>query len=174
MIDAFHNLHQRSRTLDEKRSVSHESAVGRLPTLVQVFDKNEHILADDAVHLLGFHILEDVPAKVVVWHIPVGFGVMPIAFLENGVFHLDTHHVGIGFLGALRIIKHLHEKEVGHLLQNGHGIGDASSPKRVPYRINAVLDFAGYHSNILIIVKQSTKIQIIFHSSQVVFSFAKM
>ena len=35
--------------------------------------------------------------------------------------------------------------KIGHLLQDGQGISDTSRPEGIPYLVDAIIDFAGYH-----------------------------
>jgi len=141
-VDSFHDLDQRARRLDEEGRIGHELAVGRLLSAAEVLDEGENVTAHGPVHLLGLHILEDATTEVAVGHIPVGVRVMPHALLEGRVLHGGTEHAGIGLLGPLRVVEHLHEEQIGHLLQDCNGVGDASRPEGIPYLVDASLDFA--------------------------------
>ena len=148
-IYAFHYLHQCARVLNQESSTCHESAVGRFPARVEVLDEGECITADDAKHLLCLLVLEHAPAQRLVGHLAVRVGVVPCPLLEGGVLHRHTHNAGIGLLGLLRIVQHLHEEQICHLLQNGNGIRYATRPKRIPNGVYPTLYLTCNHNPFL-------------------------
>ena len=158
-IDALHYLGEGARTLYEEGGVCHEAAIGAFATLAQSLDEDEHVLADGAVHGLSLHVAEHAPAQGVVGHVAVRFGVVPCALPEGWVLHLHAPGIGIGLLGALGIVQHLHEEEVGHLLQYGDGICYASRPEGIPDGVYAVLYLACYHvyGIIMVYMRKVTK-----------------
>ena len=144
-VNAFHDLDQRARRLDEEGCIGHELAVGRLLSAAQVLDEGEHVTAHGPEHLLGLHVLEDAPPEVAIRDIAVCIGVMPHAHLEGRVLHGGAEHAGVGLLGPLRVVEHLHKEQIGHLLQDGNGIGDTSRPEGVPYLVDTCLYLTRNH-----------------------------
>ena len=61
-IDAFDDLHQRARLLDQEHGIAHETAIGRGLGIVEVLDEVEHIKAHGVEHLLGGEVAELAPA----------------------------------------------------------------------------------------------------------------
>ena len=146
VVDAFDDFGQCARALDEKSCVSHKTTICTLLPLSEILDENKHVAAYGVIHLIGFHIAKHIPTEVVVRHIFVGFGIVPHTGFESRVFDHRTPRVGVGFFGALSIIEHLHEEEIGHLLKDGDRVGDTSCPKGIPYRVDTIFDFACNHT----------------------------
>ena len=145
MVDTLDNLGEGTGALNQEGRILHETAVGRLLAATQVLDEHKHVLADDAVHRLGVIVLERAPPQIFVGDVAVSLRIVPRPIADSRLRHCHTHSVGIGFLGALCIVEHLHKEQIGHLLENGDGIGDASGPKGVPNTVYSILDFSCYH-----------------------------
>ena len=89
---------------------------------------------------------EVLPAKYAIRDVLVRLGIVPkTILLEDEVIGVDAQGLGVGLLLILRVVQHLHEEEVGHLLQDGHRVSDAASPEGVPDLIDSIFDFACNH-----------------------------
>ena len=149
-VDTLHNLGQSSGRLNKEGGICHKATVRRLLTLTKRLDKDKHILADGAIHRLCLQIAEHAPTKLLVRNILVGFGIVPYAILEGRVFNGSAPSVSICLFSTLCIIQHLHKEEIGHLLQDGDGVGNTSSPKGIPNAIYTIFNLACNHTLILL------------------------
>ena len=146
VLDTFHHFNKGTRILNHEDSGLHIATVGRLLTFPKALNEDENIVTDNGEHLGRFLVSEVLPTKVTIWNVTVSFRVVPEGvFLKDQVVGVDTKDAGIGFFLILRIIQHLHKEEVGHLLQYGHRVGDAASPKGIPNLVDSIFDFACYH-----------------------------
>ena len=82
-VDVLHDTKQCAWTLNKESSILHKTAIcaniATCVTAVEVFNKGEHITANDAEHLFCLFVLEYRPTQVLVWHITVGIWVVPHA-----------------------------------------------------------------------------------------------
>ena len=149
LLNTLHHLHQRARLLDEEHGIVHKAAIGRSLLITDILNKGEHIEAHRVEHLLGRELPENVPAEVVVRHLPIGVGIVPVALFEHRIRVLEishAHRLRGGFLVQLSIIQHLHKEEVGHLLKHINGVGNPAGPERHPDGIDLGFDFTSYHT----------------------------
>ena len=68
-----------------------------------------------------------------------------LAFVEDRVLDWRPGARGLLFLEPLDLIQPLDEQQVGHLLDDFHGVGDAAGPEGVPDGVDLRFDGAGDH-----------------------------
>lgn len=109
-------------------------------------EEGEDVLADNGVHLGGGLVDEAGPAQVLVGAL---FGIL--AGGEDGVLDGLLGAVGqVLFEGGL-VVQAAEEKQVGDLLHDFEGVGDAAGPEGVPDAIDLAADFTGEHVIILFV-----------------------
>jgi hypothetical protein len=107
-------------------------------------EEGEDVLADDRVHVGGLEVLETGPAQVL-----VGALLGILAAGEDGVLNRFFFAVGQVLFQDLLVVEAAEEEEVGDLLHDFEGVGDASGPEGVPDTIDLAADFTGEHGKVL-------------------------
>ena len=138
-------------SLNDEHSVLHIARIGRATAMTQRLDEREHEVAHAVEQVLRTQLAEHAPAQLTVGDadgaLVGGVGMRPLAVGEGGVADLAAAEgMGGGLFLDLRVVEHLHEKEVGHLTQHIHRISDAGRlPKRAPNRVYFVFNLACNH-----------------------------
>lgn len=146
LIDAVYNARERAGILDQEHRVLHVARVSRFLRITHILYERENIVTDRVEHFLGFIVLEDMPAEGLVGNVFVGLRIVPrFSCFEDWVVNLSTKNAGSGLAVCLSVIQHFHKEQIGHLLKDGQGISDTSRPEGIPYLVDAIFDFAGYH-----------------------------
>ena len=144
-VDTVHETLECAGTLDHERRIFHKTGVRIAVRCTDSLDEGEDVIANHAEHVLRTGVLEDRPAHVVIWDVAVVVVVMPSAFGEDGVLETVTPHGCVRLFLTLFIVQHLHEEQIGHLLQDVHGVRHTGCPEHIPNTVNLILNFAGYH-----------------------------
>ena len=64
---------------------------------------------------------------------------------EDGVLDGLLEAIGLVFLEGVELVQALDKEQVGELLDDGEGVGDAAGPERVPDAVDFGFDFASDH-----------------------------
>ena len=102
----------------------------------------EYVLGDHRVHVAGLEVLEPRPTQVVVG---TPSGIFP--FGVDPALHGLLQTRGLVLLQGVQVVQTPQKEQVGDLLQNLHGVGDAARPKRVPDAVDLALDGSGDHAS---------------------------
>lgn len=84
------------------------------------------------------------PAEVLVWSSPVRADPV-FAFLEYAPLDRLLQPGGLVFFQRLQVVQPTEKEEIGDLLDDLQGVGNAAGPEAVPDRIDLALDFTGDH-----------------------------
>ncbi len=105
-------------------------------------EEGEDVLFDDLEQFLRIaKVFEAGPAQIVVG---AALGVLALgedAALEFGQFQAG----GLVFLEGVQVVEALEEEQVGDLLDDLEGVGNAAGPEGIPEGIDFTADFAGEH-----------------------------
>ena len=99
----------------------------------EILDEREGFIPHAGEHFLRGGFLEAGPAEVVLLR------------GEDGVLDGFLEAVGLVFLEGVEFVQALNEKQIGELLDDGEGIGDAAGPESVPDAVHFGFDFASNH-----------------------------
>ena len=139
LLDHIHHLGQQGRRGDGEAGVLHVVRVGGA-VAAHGAQKGEDMLAHDDEHLGGGEVLEAGPAQIL-----VGAASCVSALGENPAGHGLLEAGGFALLQGLEVIEALEEKQVGDLLDDFDGVGDAAAPEGIPEGIDFTADIAGEH-----------------------------
>ena len=99
------------------------------------------MLIHDLEHFLRFKILEPRPAQII-----VGAPLRVIAFWKDAAFEfLEPQARGLVFLQRVQIVEALQKEQVGDLLDDFEGVGNAAGPEGIPEGINLIANVSGDH-----------------------------
>jgi len=116
------------------------------------------VFGENVEHLFWFKVLESRPAKIFVRTLP-----RVLALRKRSTLHRFVSAVGFVLFQRMQVIESLDEEQICDLLHYFQRIGNAPSPKRVPYLVN----FASYLACYQVLALQ------ILHRESVLFSFRK-
>jgi hypothetical protein len=106
------------------------------------------VLVHDLEHFLGLEMLEARPAAIFVGA-PAAFADAVLAFGEDAAFELpELEAGGLVFLQRVEVVEALEKEEVGDLLDDFEGIGNAAGPEGISEGVNLTADLAGEHGGI--------------------------
>ncbi len=90
------------------------------------FDKVKHpsFLPEQAEHLLGVFVFEDIPTK------------LPLSFRENGILDFHFQLVCLFFFQLLLAVKAADKKQIGNLLDNAQRVRHPVLPEFPPYSVD--------------------------------------
>ena len=135
----------REWALNHERRIFHKTGVRIAVCRTDSLDEGEDVIANHAEHVLRTGVLEDRPAHVVIRDVAVVVVVMPSAFGEDGVLETVTPHGCVRLFLTLFVVQHLHEEQIGHLLQDVHGVRHTGCPEHIPNTVNLILNLACNH-----------------------------
>ena len=145
-VDAIHNFCKHLCCGNQEHGVLHVAAECGVLAFADGFDEREHIGLDVGQHLAGLKVVEYVPTEIFVFRFHPGiFANHACAVLKYLVLQGNAKQTCIGFCLQLVVIQQLHKHQIGDLLQNGNGTGNAARPYRIPYGVDFVFHFASYH-----------------------------
>jgi hypothetical protein len=141
VVEQVHHLGRQCRRRNGEARILHVMRVSRVVSAERP-QKREHVLPDDGVHLGGSEVLEARPAQVIV---------RPAAALADVVLscwkHPSRHRLaqpgGSVLFERVEIVEPAEEQQIGDLLDDFDGIGDAARPECVPDLVDLTLDSAG-------------------------------
>jgi len=137
--EEVHDLREEGGGGDGEAGIPHVAGVGGA-IAAEGAEEGEDVLADDLVHLLGLEVLEAGPAEV---EIGAALGVEGLG--EDLALEGLAEAGGLVLLEGLEVIEALEEEEVGDLLDDLEGIGDAAGPEGVPDGVDFAADGGGEH-----------------------------
>jgi hypothetical protein len=103
------------------------------------------VVVDDVEHLLGLEVAEARPAAILVGA-SAALADVVFAFGEDAAlefFEFETG--GFIFLERVEIVEAPQEEQLGDLLDDFEGIGNAAGPEGVPEGVDFTADVAGEH-----------------------------
>ena len=136
-VDHVHDLGEQRGRGDGEARVLHVVRVGRAVAAKRA-QEGKDVVVDDREHFLGLEMLEARPAQVVVRPAP---GIAALG--EDAALHRALEAQGFIFLQGVEVVEALEEEQVGDLLDDFEGIGDATGPEGVPEGIDLGAEFAG-------------------------------
>ena len=141
-VNHVHDLGEQRGRGDGEARVLHVVRVGGV-VAADVAQEREGVLADDAEHFLSLEMFEARPAEIV-----VGAFLRVFAFGEDAAFHRALQGGGLVLFQRVEVVQALEEQQVGDLLDDFEGIGDAAGPEGIPEGVNFGADFAGKHCSL--------------------------
>ena len=141
-VELIHHVGQHPRGRDHEQGVLHVPGVGGIvriavaavPVAAEPLDEGEHLVAHRGEHRLRRGLLEAGPAQVV---------------LAGGEHRLLDGLADAGSLAlfqGVQLVQPLDEQQVGELLDDRKGVGDAAGPHGVPDAVDFGFDFTGDHT----------------------------
>ena len=119
-----------------------------------MLDKLEDALSNYLEHVFCTKVLEHMPTQVLVWNtssflIAHSIWIHPkLSFEKCRVLYLTIPVTSILFFLKLLVIEHLHEEDIGHLLQYCDRVRYTSHKECVPNLVNLIFYLACYHNYI--------------------------
>ena len=139
LVDHVDNFGEQGRRGDGEASALHVPGVGGAVT-AEGAQPGEDVVAYHGIHLARIEVLEARPAEILV-------GALLAVFAFGKEAPGDGFLVAIGFqlLGSFEFVEALEKEQVGDLLNDFHGIGDAAGPEGVPDAVDLIADFTCKH-----------------------------
>ena len=136
-VELVHDVGEDAGRGHHEGGVLHVVAVGAAALaagrLAEGLDEREGVIPHGGEHFLGRGFLEARPAELVLLR------------GEDRVLDGLFEAVGLVLLEGVDLIQTLDEEQVGELLDDGEGIGDAAGPEGVPDAVYFGFDFASDH-----------------------------
>ena len=140
-VELVHHVGQHPRGRDHEQGVLHMPGVGGIvriavaavPVAAEPLDEGEHLVAHRGEHRLRRGLLEAGPAQVV------------LAGGEHRLLDRLADAGGLALFQGVQLIQPLDEQQVGELLDDRKGVGDAAGPHGVPDAVDFGFDFTGDH-----------------------------
>ncbi len=127
------------RLRDGEAGIAHVLRIGGAFT--EGAQPGKDVVGKEAVHCLRRGVLKALPTEVLVER---AFGV--IALWEDAPRHRCSEARGLAFLQLLHLVEALEEEQIGDLLDDVHGVGDAARPERVPDTIYLIANITCEHA----------------------------
>ena len=141
LVQPIHHFGQQQRRGQLKNRVIHVLGVGTLLVPVQTLDEGKDQGLDRLVHLLGTDVLELRPAEQIPLDLPLSNFHGPGKDALVG----QTQHSSFFGAEAVSVVQVADEHEVGHLLHDIEGVGQAAGPKHLPKAVDLMLQFSCDH-----------------------------
>ena len=154
-VNAINNFGKGTGIWNKEDSRLHVTAICRFLTSTDMLDKLKDTLTNYLEHVFCTKVLEHMPTQVLVWNtspflITHSIRIHPkLSFEKCRVLYLTIPVASILFFLKLLVIEHLHEEDIGHLLQHGDRVGYAGHKECVPYLVNLVFYLSCNHILIL-------------------------
>ncbi len=132
LVDEVDGLGEQVGRGDGKAGVAHVVRVGAA-VAAHGAQEGEDMLADELVHGAGFEVFEVLPA-----HVRERRAARVVAQGEDVPLYRLSERDRLAVFAGLLVVQALEEEQVGDLLDDLDGIGDAAGPKAVPDAVDLI------------------------------------
>ena len=130
VIDHVHDLREQRGLRDGEARVLHVVRVGGIVAAERAQER-EDVIVHDGEHFRRREMLEARPAEIV-----AGATARVVALGEDAALHRLFEPRGFALLQRVQIVEPFQEKQVGDLLDDFEGIGNAAGPELIPDAVN--------------------------------------
>ena len=138
-VQQVHHLGQQRGRGDGEAGVFHVVGIRRI-VAAQGAQEGEDMFAHDGKHFTGRFVFEAAPAQAVIRPAPwVG------AFGEDAALDGALQAGGLVFFQGVQVVQAAQKEQVGDLLDDFDGVGDAAGPEGIPDLVDFAFEVAGEH-----------------------------